>query len=133
MDSVSAPRPRVLIADDERAIADALRAIFQQNGFDADAAYDGQTAFELACACPPNVFVSDVCMPGISGVEAAIMISERMPWCRVLLFSGNAEAADLRNEAWLHGYNFEVLLKPVLPEALLARVRDALVAESRQS
>jgi CheY-like chemotaxis protein len=116
-------RPRVLIADDERIIADTLGLILNQNGFEAAAVYSGQKAVETARQFLPEVFLADVVMPGMSGIEAAIQISTMIPGCRVLLLSGQAATADLMRDARVRGHDFEVLLKPVHPNQLLDRLR----------
>ncbi len=116
-------RPRVLIADDERIIADTLGMILNQNGFEAATVYSGQKAVEAARQFRPNVFLGDVVMPGMSGIEAAIQICAFIPGCRVLLLSGQAATSDLMRDARVRGHDFEVILKPVHPNQLLERLR----------
>jgi len=116
-------RTRVLIADDERIIADTLGMILNQNGFEVTAVYGGQKAVEAARQFHPDVFLADVVMPGMSGIEAAIQICAMVPGCRVLLLSGQAATADLLRDARVRGHDFEILLKPVHPNQLLARLR----------
>ncbi len=118
-------RPRVLIADDERIIADTLGLILNQNGFEAATVYGGQKAVETARVFQPDVFLADVVMPGMSGIEAAIQISDIIPGCRVVLLSGQAATADLLRDARVRGHEFEILLKPVHPTQLLDRLRVA--------
>lgn len=118
--------PKVLVADDERVIADTLRAILNKNGFEAASVYGGVDALDMARVWPPDIFLADVFMPGMNGIEAAIQISKTVPACRVLLFSGNAGTADLRGEALVRGYDFPILEKPLHPEELLAHLRGLL-------
>jgi CheY-like chemotaxis protein len=127
MDSriASETRPRVLIADDERVIADTLGLILNQSGFEAATAYNGSKAVELARSFHPDVFLGDVVMPGMSGIEAAIQICSMIPECRVLLLSGQAATSDLLRDARVRGHDFEILLKPIHPTQLLARLRAA--------
>jgi len=117
-------RTRVLIADDERIIADTLGLILNQNGFEAATVYSGQKAVETAVQFRPQVFLADVVMPGMSGIEAAIQISAILPGCRVLLLSGQAATSDLLRDARVRGHDFEILLKPVHPTQLIDRLRD---------
>jgi CheY-like chemotaxis protein len=116
-------RPRVLIADDERLIADTLGMILNQNGFEAATVYGGQKAVETARHFRPDVFLADVVMPGMSGIEAAIQICAMIPGCRVLLLSGQAATSDLMRDARVRGHDFEIILKPVHPNQLLDRLR----------
>jgi CheY-like chemotaxis protein len=119
-------RPRVLIADDERIIADTLSLILNQNGFETASVYSGQKAVETARHFQPEVFLADVVMPGMSGIEAAIQICSMVPGCRVLLLSGQAATADLMRDARVRGHDFEILLKPVHPNQILDRLKPAV-------
>lgn len=127
MDSRTIPgiRPRVLVADDERIIADTLGLILKQNGFETATVYSGPKAVEVARTFHPDVFLGDVVMPGMSGIEAAIQICSMIPDCRVVLLSGQAATSDLLHDARVRGHAFEILLKPIHPTQLLARLRAA--------
>jgi len=116
-------RPRVLVADDERVIADTLAMILNQSGFEAQAVYSGERAVDLALTFKPEMLISDVIMGGMSGIEAAIQIRTHFPQVKVLLFSGQAATSDLLTEARAQGYEFEILAKPVHPQDLVARLR----------
>lgn len=119
-------KPRVLVADDERLIANTLGTILNRSGFEASVVYDGLQAVETASAWRPDLLLTDVVMPAMNGVEAAIRICAMIPACRVLLFSGQAGTADLLQEARSRGHYFEILPKPIPPTELLARIRSAL-------
>lgn len=119
-----AQRPRVLVADDERVIADTLAMILNQSGFQARVAYSGEKAVELASEFRPDMLISDVIMGGLNGIDAAIRIREILPSIKILLFSGQAATADLLEKARVQGYEFEILAKPVHPQDLLAKLRS---------
>ena len=123
MDSSSPTGLRVLIADDERLIADTLGLILKKAGFEAETVYDGRRAVEAARVHTPDIFLADVMMPEMTGIDAAIEITAIHPECRILLLSGQAATADLLRDARVRGHHFEVLLKPVHPAQLLARLR----------
>ena len=120
----SAEKLRVLVADDEKVIADTLKLILSGAGYDVAVTYDGIAALEKAERWAPDVFLSDVFMPGLSGIDAAIEICRRLPNCRVLLVSGQASLQELRREIQSKCHRFEVLSKPVHPTELLARLRE---------
>ena len=92
-------KPRVLVVDDEHVIADTLAIILNQAGFDASAVYTGYDAVELARSAKPDLIITDVIMPDMNGIEAAINIRGFLPACKILLFSGQAATADLLKEA----------------------------------
>jgi DNA-binding NtrC family response regulator len=113
---------RVFVVDDERVIATTLAAILQLNGFVADSFVRPFDALDAARLKAPDLLISDVVMPDISGVELAIQIKEICPDCKVLLFSGQAATADLLLAAREQGHDFQLLSKPVHPTELLAQV-----------
>lgn len=117
-------KPKVLVVDDERVIADTLAIILNQNGFDASAVYTGSAAVDKAREARPDLIISDVIMPDMNGIEAAIRIRQMLPSCKILLFSGQAATADLLEKARAQGHEFEILAKPVHPQDLLAKLRD---------
>lgn len=116
-------RPRVLVVDDERVIADTLAIILNQHGFEASAVYTGTGAVERAGEIRPDLVISDVIMPDMNGIEAAIRIRKNLPECKILLFSGQAATADLLEKARAQGHEFEILAKPVHPQDLLAKLK----------
>lgn len=117
-------RRRVIVADDEHVIADTLAYILNQAGFEATAVYTGLEAVDLAHRIKPDLLVTDVIMPDMNGIEAAINIRGFLPSCKVLLFSGQAATAGLLEEARKRGYEFEILSKPVHPQDLVAKLRQ---------
>jgi len=116
-------KPKVLVADDERVIADTLAMILNQSGFDAIAVYSGEKALEMATKLQPDMLISDVIMDDLNGIDAAIRIRALLPRIKILLFSGQAATADLLEKARAKGYEFEILAKPVHPQDLLNKLR----------
>jgi CheY-like chemotaxis protein len=120
------PIPKVLVADDERIIADSLSIILNRSGYDARAAYSGEMAVEMARNFQPDMLISDVIMPGITGIETAIRVKAMLPLCKVLLFSGQAATAGLLEMARAQNHDFELLAKPIHPSELIARLRSVV-------
>ena len=116
-------KPKVLVVDDERIIADTLAMILNQSGFDARATYSGEKAVELASSFAPDMLITDVIMADLNGIDAAIKIRSLLPNIKVLLFSGQAATADLLEKARAHGHEFEILAKPVHPQDLLNKLQ----------
>lgn len=126
-DSMTFPKQRkpvVLVVDDERVIADTLSMILSMSGCDVLTAYDGKAALELARTNPPALVITDVIMPGMTGIELAIILVEAIPECKVLLFSGQAATVDLLAAARDMGHDFSILTKPIHPTDMLKRVRE---------
>jgi CheY-like chemotaxis protein len=116
-------KPKVLVVDDERVIADTLAMILNQSGFQARAVYSGENALEQASTFEPDMLIADVIMADLNGIDAAIKIRALLPRIKILLFSGQAATADLLEKARTQGYEFEILAKPVHPQDLLTRLR----------
>ena len=113
---------RIFVVDDEQCIADTLATILRQSGYEASAFYNAQSALAQLELCSPDLVISDVMMPGMNGVEMAVLIRERQPSCKVLLFSGNATTVDMLEGVRRRGHDFELLVKPIHPTDLLAKV-----------
>jgi CheY-like chemotaxis protein len=119
-------RPVVLVVDDESAIADTLSEILIRTGYAAMPVYDAEEALETALLMPPELLITDVVLPGMSGIELAIKIRRIFPDCKILLFSGQAATSDLLDSANRTGHKFELLSKPVHPKDLLAWASTSL-------
>jgi len=121
--AATSAKPKVLVADDEQVIANTLAIILNQAGFEARAVYSGEKALESLDDFQPDMLISDVIMTGMTGIEAAIATRNKLPSCKILLFSGQAATADLLEKARQDGHEFEILAKPVHPTDLLAKLR----------
>ena len=116
----SADKKRVLIVDDEHVIADTLVTIFSAAGYESRAAYSAEGALDLIPGWPPHFAIVDVILPGMNGIDFAILLKAITPDCPVQLFSGQIDTASLLEAARGKGYAFEVVTKPVHPTELLA-------------
>ena len=120
------PRPRLIfVVDDERTIASSVAAILQLHGFLARYFLDPLEALDAARGEAPDLLISDVSMPQLSGVDLAILIQKQCPACKILLFSGQATTADLLRVAREHGRDFRLLAKPIHPSDLLSEIVKA--------
>ncbi|MEU4238411.1 response regulator transcription factor [Actinoplanes sp. NPDC026619] len=131
---MTAPAPRVLIADDQALVRAGFRLILTVRGIEvAGEAGDGAQAVEAARRLKPDVVLMDIRMPAMDGLEAARLTLEHVPGCRVIMLT----TFDLDRYVYaalrLGASGF--LLKDVTPEHLAAAVRlvntgDALLAPS---
>jgi CheY-like chemotaxis protein len=116
--------PRILVVDDEKVIADTIVQILNKNGFIAEAAYGGEEAIDKARQHCPELVLSDVLMPQVDGVEAAIAIRRHCPDTRIILFSGQAATVEILARARERGHTFELLPKPIHPTQLIKHLRE---------
>jgi DNA-binding NtrC family response regulator len=121
---------RIFVVDDEPVIASTLAAILQMNGFSARFFNSPLEALNAARTKAPDLLISDVTMPGISGIDLAIKMKAQYPKCKILLFSGHPTSLSLLEDARAQGHDFRLLLKPVPPGEFLSaigRMVDATV------
>lgn len=82
---------RILVVDDEELITDSLAGMLAeapQYELDVYKAYSGSEALELLNEQQFDIVVSDICMPGISGIGLAQKIREKWPLCHVIFQTG---------------------------------------------
>ncbi len=125
VDGISGDRKKVsiLVVDDEALIAETLADILNDVGFDARIALSGEEAMRIATVVRPDIVLSDVLMPRVTGVELGIWMRKELPGTRVVLISGQASTAELLRKAQNDGNSFELLPKPIHPEELIARLK----------
>jgi CheY-like chemotaxis protein len=127
----SDPTTQIFVVDDEPVIAFTLAAILQMNGFSAKFFTSPLEALAAARSKAPDLLISDVTMPGISGIDLAMKMRAQFPNCKVLLFSGHPATFGLIEDARARGHEFHLLLKPVAPAEFLLEIGkmvDATVA-----
>jgi CheY-like chemotaxis protein len=125
-----ATRLHVFVVDDEQIIAATVATILEMSGFSTTAFTNPLQALNGAKLQSPDLLISDVIMPEMSGVDLALRIKEECPNCKVLLFSGQAATLDLLRKARDLGHDFQLLLKPVHPTDLLCEVRNKIQQRS---
>ena len=123
----------ILVVDDEPIISWTMGMILRAEGFNARTFTDPHEALNFAKEEAPELLISDVAMPRMSGVDLAISVKQACPRCKVLLLSGHASTLDLLEEAWRMGHNFDLLQKPLQPSALLAAVRERCAPNMRSA
>ena len=106
----------VLIVDDERTLARAIKAFLAESGYEAEVAGDGEQALGLLESLRPDVVFADVRLPGMSGIELLRRIREFDPAIPVIIMTayGTIEGAV---EAVKLGA-FDYMKKPVDLEEL---------------
>ena len=115
---------RVLVVDDEPAVAEVLRRLLVKEGYGVDVCNDGQAALNAMPAVRPHLVLCDVNMPGITGIEVCRRLKQD-PIYRltpVVMVTGQAQR-EARLEGLAAGAD-DFLAKPVDPQELLIRVRS---------
>lgn len=112
---------RIMIAEDEEKLADALVQIFAKNKISADAFGNGIDALDNALTGIYDVIVLDIMMPGMNGIEVLRKIRAEGMDTPVLMFTAKDEISD--KVKGLDSGADDYLTKPFATEELLARVR----------
>jgi CheY-like chemotaxis protein len=110
---------KIYLVDDEYVIASTLARILSLRGFDATGFTDPLIALQVARFEAPDLLISDIVMPELSGIELAKQMQFDCPQCRVILFSGQANLMDIPGDK---AQRYELLSKPVHPEVLLRAI-----------
>lgn len=113
----------VLVVDDEEAIAEAVRARLQSEGFQVVVAGDGPEAIGLCERVHPDLVVLDLMLPGMDGLEVCRQI-QRDRWVPVLMLTARTEEAD-KVAGFAVGAD-DYLTKPFSLRELVVRVRAIL-------
>src|ERR1700683_503092 len=103
--------PSVFVVDDEPVIAQTLYLILQRSGYAAKFFTNPKDALRAARTEAPDLLLTDVVMPELSGIDLAISVQKDCPNCKVLLFSGQADTVDLLSNARKRGHDFKLLPK----------------------
>ena len=84
---MQAPRPRLLIVDDDRAILTLVGTIALNEGFDVATAVGGEDALRQLRPSPSDLVLLDLRMPGVTGLDVLRAIADVSHGCRVVLMS----------------------------------------------
>lgn len=117
------PPCRILVVDDSVSAADMLRMLFELEGYEAAAAYNGEGALEVAAGLQPQIIFIDLGMPGMDGIETARHLREAPGGQALTLIAltGWGQESDIkrtRDAGFDHHW-----VKPVDPVELLAFIR----------
>jgi DNA-binding response OmpR family regulator len=114
---------KVLVVEDEQAIAEAVRARLVSEGYEVTVAPDGRRAINAVSRDRPDLVVLDLMLPGMDGLEVCREI-QKIQWIPVLMLTARTEEAD--KVAGLAVGADDYLTKPFSMRELMARVRAIL-------
>ena len=121
--TAASKRRVAFVVDDEHVIATLTAIILNKAGFEAHAMFSGEEAVASLATLQPDLLITDVVMGRMNGIEVATIFRNKLPDCKILLFSGQAATNDLLEKAHAQGHDFEILAKPVHPADLIAKLR----------
>jgi two-component system, OmpR family, response regulator MprA len=117
------PDPRILIVEDDPAVASALSRRLSFEGFDVAVASDGPSAFDIAAEREPDLIVLDLMLPGMDGLEVARRIRRGID-SPILMLTARGSLED--KVAGFESGADDYLVKPFAFPELLHRIRALL-------
>mgnify|MGYP004608273999 CR=1 FL=1 len=112
---------RLLLAEDEKELSNALVAILKHNNYSVDAVYDGEAAYEYGLAENYDGIILDIMMPKMNGIEVLKQLRQNKITTPILMLTAKSEIEDKING--LDSGADDYLTKPFNMGELLARVR----------
>jgi len=114
---------RILIVEDERAIADSLAHTLKREGFEPRVAADGEAGLRLAEEFKPDLVLLDLMLPGMSGLDVCRVVRGKSTVPIIML---TAKAEEVDRVVGLEMGADDYVTKPFSMRELVARVRAAL-------
>jgi DNA-binding NtrC family response regulator len=121
---MSKERGRIVVIEDEPSVSDALKLIFEDQGYDVDSAAKGRDGIELARRSPTLLTITDLSLPDISGLKVLDAIRRENPHSIVIIITAQG-TPEVFAEARKRGAA-EILSKPFLPAEIIQLVNDVL-------
>lgn len=115
---------RILIVDDEPHVIRVLKLALRQRGYEVESLNDPREAMDKLRDFAPDVLITDIQMPGLTGRELCERIDAEMPQRKFLILVMTAMAAR-ENREWVGRLaHTEFLEKPLSPRSLAARLDE---------
>ena len=121
---------KILIIEDERMLADSLKAMLESKGFEVEAVYDGETGAEYALLGVYDLLILDVMMPKMNGYQVAREVRARHCGTPILMLTAKSAVEDR-----IYGLNAGAdyyLTKPFDTRELLACINALLRRQGSQ-
>ncbi len=123
--------PKILIAEDERDIRDLVIFTLQFGGFEVVAAGNGAELVELAPREKPDLILSDVRMPKMTGYEACVALKANPATKDIPVVFLSAKGQEEEVSQGMAAGATAYILKPFAPDVLLTKVKDIMAAHAK--
>ena len=122
---------RILIADDDPETCAVLSQVLGDEGYTVETAPDGRTALKRIAASPPDLLITDLLMPGLTGWSLFARVRRQAPTLPIIIISGSDMGSRHREESLPHHTVF--LRKPLDLDQLLATVARSIAGNQSAS
>ncbi len=119
---------RILLAEDDKELSNAVTRVLKVSNYDVDQAYDGQEALDYIDYMKYDVIIMDIMMPKMDGITCVKRIREKKCHTPIIMLTAMAETDDKVNG--LDAGADDYLTKPFVVKELLARIRALLRRDS---
>lgn len=120
--------PRILVVDDDAALAEMLGIVLSAHGFEASFVADGSRALRAYRDVHPDLILLDVMLPGLDGIEVCRRIREASG-TPIVMLTAKSDTGDV--VAGLEAGADDYIVKPFTPAELVARIRARLRSDER--
>jgi len=110
---------RVLVVEDDPAIARLIMVHLKKVGLDPRAASDGNMGWKAFCECEPHLVLTDIAMPGMSGIDLTTKIRTRSAVPVIMMTALDSDEAQLQS---FKAGGDDYVAKPLNPHLMMARV-----------
>ncbi len=121
-------KKKILVVDDVDTIARVYARFLERQGYDVQIAFNGEEALSVWEQFKPDLVISDIRMPKMSGFELANALRKKNPKQKVILMTGYADEAEVLEQQKSHGFPF--FTKPAdLQTTVIKIVEDVLTGK----
>lgn len=122
---------KILVADDDRATRQMLKSVLEDADFEVTLAADGDAALKKFQTGKFDLLLTDVWMPGMTGLELLARMRENPDCCRTIVMTSDDTSEVMLRAIREQAYHY--IRKPIDPRALVELIRDALSAKPTAS
>lgn len=124
---------RILLADDEAHITHVVARRLESSGYCVEVAHDGEEAWEKAQERPPDLVVTDLQMPYISGIDLAVLLRGHEPTSRIPIIMLTARGYIMEDAQLNHARITRLLSKPFSVRRLVEQIEALLSGADDQT
>ena len=118
------PKAKLLVVDDEKHQRESLQMILEDEGYKVTVAADGREALAKAADARPEVVLTDLKMPGLTGMDVVQRLQDGPLPPKVILVTAHGSVERAREASRLGAFDY--MSKPVVADELLFRVERAV-------